>query len=827
MDRLDPKKYSELTEAHQLQDGCDVQETNIILHGLPPDVYALQVQVNTKFLNALPPEWSKFVTDVKLAKSLYTTNYDQLYAYLNKHERNANEVRIMRERYPDPLALVASTYSSSTPSHSNHSTTTISFSTTIHIFASFHLQTNNSERLPIPEIRQPFKMEESQFNKFKEDKIKVLLALEIEELLQPQGETMQLEKLMLAEAQEADQILDEEKLAFIGNSRSSTVLMAKLSSCDSDVLSEVSYSDTYLNDMINQEGQEMPYSKQTHIVDFPDNEIKTLKNELRKLKGKNIVDTAISKPSATIAPGMFKLDIEPISHSIKNNRDAHEVYLEKTIENTDTFRGLVECARKQNPSKPLLESACMFTKHVKELLVHVSKTCPNLTKSNEKLVAVTPINKDKKVRLSHLNFDYITSLAKHGLIRGLPKLKYQKDHLCFACALGKSKKHSHKPKAEDSIQEKLYLLHIDLCGPMRIQSINRRKYILVIVDDYSWFTWVKFLRSKDETLKAYYEEVGISHQTSVARTPQQNGVVERRNRTLVEAARTMLIFSKALLFLWAEAVATACYTQNRSLIQKCHNKTPSRPRSKLMTPRTIISGLVQNIPSLTSYVPPTKNDWEILFQYMFDEYLNPLPYAPSTSTSQKNKETPSLVIPLGVEEADHDIEVVHMDNNPYIDFPIPESSSEETSTQVVIPNNVHLINQPPEHINKWTKDHPIDNVIGDPSRPVSTRHQLQDEALLCYFDAFLSSVEPKSYKEALTESCWIEAMQEELNEFERLEVWELVPRPDRVMIITLKWIYKVKLDELGGVLKNKARLVARGYRQEEGIDFEESFAPVA
>ncbi|GKG53194.1 hypothetical protein Tco_0552462, partial [Tanacetum coccineum] len=87
----------------------------------------------------------------------------------------------------------------------------------------------------------------------------------------------------------------------------------------------------------------------------------------------------------------------------------------------------------------------------------------------------------------------------------------------------------------------------------------------------------------------------------------------------------------------------------------------------------------------------------------------------------------------------------------------------------------------------------------------------QDEALFCYFVAFLSSVEPKIYKEALTESCWIEAKQEELNEFERLEVWELVPRRGRVMIATFKWIYKVELDELGGVLKNKAHPVARGY----------------
>ncbi|GJZ14676.1 retrovirus-related pol polyprotein from transposon TNT 1-94 [Tanacetum coccineum] len=117
--------------------------------------------------------------------------------------------------------------------------------------------------------------------------------------------------------------------------------------------------------------------------------------------------------------------------------------------------------------------------------------------------------------------------------------------------------------------------------------------------------------------------------------------------------------------------------------------------------------------------------------------------------------------------------------------------------------------------------------IGELDRPVSTRLQLHEQALFCYYDAFLTAVEPKTYKDALTQSCWIEAMQEELNEFECLEVWELVPRLDKVMVITLKWIYKVKLDELGGILKNKARLVARGYRQEEGIDFEESFAPVA
>ncbi|GJW87877.1 retrovirus-related pol polyprotein from transposon TNT 1-94 [Tanacetum coccineum] len=101
-------------------------------------------------------------------------------------------------------------------------------------------------------------------------------------------------------------------------------------------------------------------------------------------------------------------------------------------------------------------------------------------------------------RLSHLNFGTINQLAKQGLVRGIPKLKFKKDHLCSACSLGKSKKQSHKPKSEDTNQEKLYLLHMDLCGLMRVESINGKKYILVIVNDYSQFTWVKFLRSKDE-----------------------------------------------------------------------------------------------------------------------------------------------------------------------------------------------------------------------------------------------------------------------------------------------------------------------------------------
>ncbi|GJU52971.1 retrovirus-related pol polyprotein from transposon TNT 1-94 [Tanacetum coccineum] len=400
---------------------------------------------------------------------------------------------------------------------------------------------------------------------------------------------------------------------------------------------------------------------------------------------------------------------------------------------------------------------------------------------------------------------------------------------------------------------------------------------------------VKFLRSKDETLEvvikflkqiqvglnktiryirtdngtkfvnkvlnAYYERVDIFHQKTVPRTSQQNDVVEIWNRTLVEATMTMLIFSKASMFLWAEAVATACYTQNRSLICTLHNKTPYelvhdkkpdhtffRVFSALcypindnedlgkLQPTTDIGIFIGYAPSRKGPVSPALAVSVLVTSAgthsstTIDQDAPSLSHSPSSLALQSRSLHQGVVAESTLIE-DNPFPLV--DNDPFVNVFAPKPSSEASSSGDLSSVESPYVTQTLHHLGKWSKDHPLDNIIGNPSRPVSIRKQLATDALWCLYNSVLSKVEPKNFKSVITEDYWFQAMQDEIQEFDRLQVWELVPQPDCVMIIALKWIYKVKLDKYGDVLKNKARLVAKGHRQEEGIDFGESFAPVA
>ncbi|GJR39122.1 retrovirus-related pol polyprotein from transposon TNT 1-94 [Tanacetum coccineum] len=350
-------------------------------------------------------------------------------------------------------------------------------------------------------------------------------------------------------------------------------------------------------------------------------------------------------------------------------------------------------------------------------------------------------------RLNHLNFGTINDLARKDLVRGLPRLKFEKDHLWSTCQLGKSKKHTHKPKTENTNLEVLNTLHMDLCGPIskdvtpevvikflkQIQVGLNKTVRNILTDNGTEFV------NKD--LTNYYERVRIFHQKTVLRTPQQNG---------------------------AEVVATAYYTQNLSLIHTRHCKTPYE------------------------LVHDKKPD--LTFFRVFGALCYPI-----NDSEDLVKLQPTADIGIFVGYA------------PSRKGHSPSSSALQSSSlhQSVAAESTLIEDNPFAPIDN---DHFINVFAPKPRSEASSSEDL---------------TKPKNFKSAIIEDCWFQAMQDEIHEFDRLQVWELVPQPDCVMVITLKWIYKVKLDEYGDVLKNKARLVAKGYRQEEGINFEESFAPVA
>nr|GFA54333.1 retrovirus-related Pol polyprotein from transposon TNT 1-94 [Tanacetum cinerariifolium] len=307
-------------------------------------------------------------------------------------------------------------------------------------------------------------------------------------------------------------------------------------------------------------------------------------------------------------------------------------------------------------------------------------------------------------RLSHLNFDTINDLARNDLVAGLPKFKYHKEHLCRSCEQGKRKQVSHPPKPVPNSRQRLHLLHMDLCGPMRIASINGKRYILVIVDDYSRYTWVHFLRSKDE------------------------------------APEVIIRFLKRIPVL----------LQSPIIIIKTDNGTEFN----------ISSGLdLTYAPSTITTQQPSEDELDLLFEAMYDDYIGGQP-----SATDVNELNPNAMV----------------DGNTFVN---PFANSSTSAAAASSPQN----------------DHPLEQVIGEPSRPVLTRNQLRSDGDMCMY--------------ALS--------------FKRLDVWVLVPAPDNISPLTLKWLFKNKHDEEQTVIRNKSRLVVRGYRQEEGIVFEESFAPVA
>ncbi|GKB07202.1 putative ribonuclease H-like domain-containing protein [Tanacetum coccineum] len=666
-------------------------------------------------------------------------------------------------------------------------------------------------------------------------------------------------------------------------------------------------------------------------------------------------------------------------------------------------------------------------------------------------------------RLGHVNFKNLNKLVKGNLVRGLPSKLFQNDHTCVACQKGKQHKASCKAKTVSSISHSLQLLHMDLFGPTTLRSLNPvRTYCLVITDDFSRFSWVFFLRTKDETsaiLKDFIRQIenqlnqkvktirsdngtefknrdvielcglkGIKREYSNARTPQQNGVAERKNKTLIEAARTMLADSFLPNTFWAEAVSTACYVLNRVLVTKPHNKTPYElltgkiPIISYIRPFGCHVTILNTIDHLGKFAG--KSDEGFLVGYslqskafrvynletkrveenlhitflenkpnvagkgpnwLFDlDYLtDSMNYHPVSLENQANlhagqqeanqiagtkdvievgdsdKEDDSaqdcFVLPIwpsysstnspavttdhkraGPREEDQvfmdDLErlkkqekeaydeaealrkkfetlvIKEGDAKPSstnifstvstpakasstnivntVSLPVSTASpneglsladpthSEEDDTEIPPHEDIYqnttdgifttssfddegavadfanletIVNVSPIPTSRIHSTHPRALILGDPTSAVQTRSKVNTSSGAhafvsyvqkqkrtnhkdfhhCLFACFLSQHEPKKISEALEDESWVDAMQEELLQFEIQKVWVLVDLPYGKKAIGTKWVYRNKKDERGVVVRNKARLVAQGHRQEEGIDYDEVFAPVA
>ncbi|GJR39902.1 putative ribonuclease H-like domain-containing protein [Tanacetum coccineum] len=560
-------------------------------------------------------------------------------------------------------------------------------------------------------------------------------------------------------------------------------------------------------------------------------------------------------------------------------------------------------------------------------------------------------------RLGHLNFKTMNKLVKGNLVRGLPSKLFENDQSCIACQKGKQHKASCKSKTEKSINLPLHLLHMDLFGPTFVKILKKKMYCLVVTDDYSRFTWVFFLATKDETISIlnsfitgienrvdhkvkvirsdngtkfknremnqFCEMKGILRQFNVARNPQQNGVAKRRNRTLIEAARTMLADSKLPTTFWAEAVNTACYVQNRVLVVKPHNKTPYElfhgrtPTLSFMRPFgchvTILNTIdhlgkfdgkadegffvgyslnskafrvfnsrtriveenlhirfSENTPNVVGSGPDWLFDIDALTRtinyepIVVDYILLPLwtvdpPYSQDPKSSHDDESKPSSDDEKKVDEdsrkenecndqekednvnrtnnvnAAGTSEVNVVGGKTSIELPVDPNmpaledysifnfsrGDEDDDAEADMNNLDTTIQVSPNPTTRIHKDHPLDQVIGDLQSATQTRKMsknLKEHGFVRRTQKGNSCIERSKLDRGYAGRASTIQITRSLDSS---------GLPNGKRAIGSKWIFRNKKDERGIVIRNKARLVAQGYTQEEGIDYDEVFAHVA
>ncbi|CAH9069840.1 unnamed protein product [Cuscuta europaea] len=512
----------------------------------------------------------------------------------------------------------------------------------------------------------------------------------------------------------------------------------------------------------------------------------------------------------------------------------------------------------------------------KDYDIHLKNRSLSLRDNNGRLVAKVPMTRNRMflldiqrdqaiclksclkdeswiwhLRYGHLNFGGLKMLSSKGMVKGLPFINHP-DQLCEGCLFGKQSRKPFPKEVTSRAKEPLELVHTDLCGPINPCSHGKSKYFLTFIDDYSRKTWVYFLKQKSEAFEAFKkfkalieeesgysikamrsdrggeftskefnqfcEDNGIRRPMTVPRTPQQNGVAERKNRTILNMARSMLKTKNMPKDFWAEAVDCAVYLQNRCPTKSLDGKTPQeawhggkpgvshlrvfgciayahvpdQTRSKLddKSEKFIFIGYDKHSKGYKLYNPNFKK-LIISRDVEFDE-------EGSWDWSIGDKEDYSLLPPMEYEE---EVEENHENTTPP-PSPTQAQASSPSSDEREIP-----------------RMRSIEELYG-----VTQNLNSNDElTLFCLF----GDCEPLSFQEATRNKKWRDAMDDEIKSIVKNKTWELATLPPKHKAIGVKWVFKIKKNAKGEVEKYKARLVAKGYAQRHDIDYEEVFAPVA
>ncbi|GKA76657.1 retrovirus-related pol polyprotein from transposon TNT 1-94 [Tanacetum coccineum] len=860
------KKYEELSTTKKIQADCDLKATNIILQGLPTDVYSL---INHH--RVAKDLWERVQL---LMQDLHTTNFDQLHAYIGQHELHANEVHIMRESNQDPLALLRNSSNPRQQATIHDGRVTVQ---PVQGRQSLFAAGTSGTRANISGIHGNNSCQQRVLKCFNCQR-EGHTARKCPKPKRKRDATWFKDEVLLVEAQGSGKVLNDEELEFLADpgvaeglvtqtvithnaayqaddlhaydsdyddlSTAKAVLMANLSSYRSDVISEArlygakaslrreawpppyemdqgvdSRRDVKLleerknvhlstreklimDDIIREKNaqsadfdKEINYLKQTLSKQSKEKELLTktfnvLKNESKEKEAKNI-DKEIS----------LKKKVKELNNIVckigQSTQTVHmltkpQVFYDNNLKQAFGFQNLFYLKKAQQ-IRPMLNDGSVIAKETNVISIadseetlmfkEESRSKMFLKQSDlkvlEKIVNIKPIN---YAELNRLSEDFTKRFVPQQELSDEQDFWLQTSHpntdqsasspvkikapweLPKACAMGKSKKQSHKPKSEDTNEEKLYLLHMDLYGPMCVASVNEKKYILVIVDDYSRFTWMKFLASKDEasdfiikflkmiqvrlnapvrnidtdngtefvnqTLRSYYESVGISHETSV-----------------VKPDISYLYIFGALCYPNIDSENLG-KLQAKADIGIFIGYAPKKKAYRIYNQRTrkIIETIHVNVDELTT----------LAFEQLG---TGPELHSMTPSTSS-----------LGLVP------------NPIPQKPFPVAAA---------PRAVDLA------------DSPVSTLIDQDAPSTSISPSQEQEHYLIISQGFKESPKMPHFHD--------DPLHESLHE-------ELTSQGSSS---------NVKIDEFGGVLKNKARLVAQGFREEEGINFEESFAPVA